>query len=157
MRTREVCDTCPLKRARGEPRPPAVTADGYIVTTRSTRYGMEYALIHADEIAYVRSCMHETVVVLRANGRELFCTSSVVRLQARFARQLLMLHRGLAAHRDAIVALTHDRVSSRPQVLLHGCAKPLPVSRHRIAAVRALFRDFPGRRRYGPPAHTAAC
>lgn len=144
MMPRAACGDCPLRALKTVSPPALPDARAYIVTTRATRYGVSYTLLHIDEVVSVRSEAKTTVITTRYDpGKTWFTQASVNAMVAAFS-QLLMVTRGLAVHYRAIVALTYG-ARGDARIQLHGQTDSLPVSRRYLSRVRALFRDRPGR------------
>lgn len=140
--THAPCAGCALRQIKAARPPVLPAARDYIVTTRATRYGTAYALVHIDAVAWVKSEQKTTLITPRGADKTLFVECSVKTLIATFS-ELLMVSRGFAVHRQLIAALTYGERGD-PCVRLHGHDTSHHVGRTYLPRVRRLFRDRAG-------------
>ncbi len=102
-------------------------------------------LVPVRDIVYLKA--EQKYVTVRTREREHLVEESLVSLEREFAATFVRVHRNCLVARGAIRGFEKlpatDGEDAHWQVLLHGIAEKLPVSRRQWSAVRDLVTEHP--------------
>lgn len=100
-------------------------------------YRREVVRVPIKDISHFRA--EQKYVVVYHDGGELLLNTSTLKLEQAYSEQFIRVHKNALVARDRLLSFQGERSLSREPatVQLQGAAKPVPVSRLRISAVRA--------------------
>ncbi|NNJ73406.1 MAG: response regulator transcription factor [Enterobacterales bacterium] len=103
----------------------------------SARIGSDLQLVPLTDVYYFRADQ-KYVLAVHKNG-ELLLEDTLKSLEDRFSEHFLRIHRNALVALNAIQSL-HKQADGKVQVMLHGVAEPLEISRRHLPQVRQLIK-----------------
>lgn len=137
VRADRLAETLRRARARLALQPPAGGAPAR--TQLCARLGGQLRLIPVAEVHYLQA--EEKYVVVHHLHGEALIEESLKSLEEEFGHRFIRIHRNCLVARSALQALQRDG-DGHAQVMLHGVAKPLDVSRRCLPELREAMKGW---------------